>query len=323
MITLKVESCGDYWINPERFQQDLAAVPPEEEIELDLNNEGPSLSALGILGMLEEHCRTTGRDPKTVSFTRWHNPVEKIPAFGRRAPRQGVSHFLWLCESYITEISPSTHEYRFGMFVGRRTTGRMYMLQNMWRDYRDHCLFSLMSSRSIFDPRIKLDGFNLDDMDYWVPKDERSQFTDWCLSPPIDSIDGHAVHEQYDPNYNTNQDLLTHYHRFDIEIAIETYTRGVCFLPTEKTIRPITAGKPILVHGPRQFLARLRDLGFRTWCDYWDESYDDLEGTDRWSAMKQTIKYISSEQDLNPGIFKIAEYNRQHHQQLMVEHRPS
>ena len=69
------------------------------------------------------------------------------------------------------------------------------------------------------------------------------------------------------------------------------------------------AEKPILVYGPRNFLARLRDLyGFRTYSDHWDESYDDLEGAARWRAMWRAMQDISSE--ILDGVCEIARYNR-------------
>jgi hypothetical protein len=52
------------------------------------------------------------------------------------------------------------------------------------------------------------------------------------------------------------------------------------------------AAKPFLVYGPKNFLARLQDLGFKTYNNYWDESYDKLEGPQRWQAMQLVIDDI-------------------------------
>jgi len=46
---------------------------------------------------------------------------------------------------------------------------------------------------------------------------------------------------------------------------------------SEKTIHPIFARKPFLPFAAPYFLANLRDMGFKTFSDYWDESFDTIE----------------------------------------------
>lgn len=318
MITIPVYVSGDQWNNPKDVESILAGVPHDAPIALDLCAEGPSLEALGVLDMLRGWCAETKRDTSQIYLTHWSNNVESVEF--TRIDRSDVSHFFWMCENYITDIEPLTHEKRFGMFIGRRSISRMFMLWDVWCSHQESCIFSLMDDTTPYNPLAVL-GRSLDTVQEWIPQDKVDDFLSWCRDTPINSIDGHVVSDQYDPHHNTNRDLLSHYHRFDIEIVIETYTRGVCFLPTEKTVRPLTAAKPVLVHGPRDFLKRMRNLGFRTWHEYWDESYDRLEGAGRWHALRRVIDDLAV-CDLPREIFDIAEYNRQHHLELMSRHRP-
>ena len=97
----------------------------------------------------------------------------------------------------------------------------------------------------------------------------------------------------------------------------ESYTRGITFFPTEKTVRPLMAAKPFLVYGPKNYLENLHKLGFKTYQSLWDESYDCYEGPARWNAMKLVINSIMtlySEDRLSilQQAQKIAEYNRKH-----------
>ena len=49
-----------------------------------------------------------------------------------------------------------------------------------------------------------------------------------------------------------------------------------CFI-TEKTFKPMLHLQPFMIQGNRYTLRRLREAGYQTFSDIWDESYDELE----------------------------------------------
>jgi hypothetical protein len=141
---------------------------------------------------------------------------------------------------------------------------------------------------------------------------------EWYGRYPIASVDQMTVQDQFvtpESYVDTNRSLLNHYNRFAIEIVCETYTIGNTFFPTEKTIRPIMAAKPVLVYGPKYFLARLRTMGFQTYHDLWDESYDFYQGPERWHMIQKVMQFISEktpaeQQQLLAKAHEIALQNR-------------
>ena len=67
---------------------------------------------------------------------------------------------------------------------------------------------------------------------------------------------------------------------------------GHVFL-TEKTFKPIILKMGFLIAGCTGSLKKLKDLGFKTFSDYWDESYDTVDcDIYRRHALVETIKYI-------------------------------
>jgi len=50
-----------------------------------------------------------------------------------------------------------------------------------------------------------------------------------------------------------------------------------CFFITEKTFRPIMAKHPFIIVGRPHILKHLRDIGYKTFSPFIDESYDDIE----------------------------------------------
>jgi hypothetical protein len=141
---------------------------------------------------------------------------------------------------------------------------------------------------------------------------------EWYDKYTIPSVDQMTVRDQFttpDSYADTNRSLLNHYDQFAIEIVCETYTQGNTFFPTEKTIRPIMACKPVLVYGPQYFLARLRTLGFQTYHNLWDESYDLYQSAERWHMIQKVMQSISEktpdeQQQLLAKAHEIALHNR-------------
>ena len=126
------------------------------------------------------------------------------------------------------------------------------------------------------------------------------------------SIDNLAVHDQYTGQLDTNANLLNFYHKFQIELVAETCCLGETFFPTEKTIRPIVGRRPVLIFGPQNFLSNLKQLGFQTYSQCWDESYDNLEGQRRWQAMLEVIQHIVDHGYNVDQARSIAQHNAQH-----------
>jgi len=83
------------------------------------------------------------------------------------------------------------------------------------------------------------------------------------------------------------------YQHFLIDIVAETFTSGNCFFVTEKTVRPMLLKKPMIVMGSKNYLAYLRQLGFRTFADFWDEDYDGYEGIDRYARIVALIDSLA------------------------------
>jgi hypothetical protein len=187
----------------------------------------------------------------------------------------------------------------------------------LYHAYKHSSLLSCLSTVNVLPWQQPPVGVDLDLIQYWIESDFEKLFCQWCESNPVSSLDFHSIRDQYQPGINTNLDILQFYSKFDIELVSESYTRGDTFFPTEKTVRPIMAAKPVLIYGPRNFLLRLRQLGFETYHSVWDESYDQLEGPDRWHAIKHIIDSVmsstpSSRQDLLQRAGQIAMKNRLH-----------
>lgn len=63
---------------------------------------------------------------------------------------------------------------------------------------------------------------------------------------------------------------------------------------TEKITRPILNLHPQIIYGPTGVLEHLKSIGYKTFSDYWNEDYDNLNGDHKLYAIIEVIKKLSS-----------------------------
>jgi len=320
MIHIPIRVAGDVWANPRETQESLNCADPAQIWQLDLGAEGPSLTALGVVDAVVQRCRELNKPLDSVLVSGWFNFQDQIPFSRDYSSPRPISHFFWRSEEYSdAHYEPGPEMKKFALFVGRRTFARCRMIHDVWHEFRDQALLSLMQTAQKLPWHDNMPAINLETYRDWVQDHERDGFESWWSQCPVGSIDDYDVMDQYVDQPRTNWNIIQHYGRFHIEIVAETYTIGPCFFTTEKTIRPVVAKKPMLIYGPQNYLANLRDLGFQTWNDHWDESYDSFEGPERWYRIKRIMRDINIA-DLNPSI---TEHNKCRLAELIKEHSPT
>jgi hypothetical protein len=315
MITIPVQVCGDIWRNPAYVKQKLNNVNSTDSVELDFFYEGPCLKRIGLLDILK-NCQT--QDITLVNYPNLFGPIPyQIEYANPHVPRQ-LSHFFTMSLDYwIDNIAGIKQDaYVFGLFLGRDTVARNSILYDIVHEFPGKFLLSKLKSNEFVNPWKCLIGSQAIDFELEDSWSDGQNIVKWLSTHPIKSLDNRGLFDQYTLGHAvTEKTLLDYYDQFHIELVCETYTLGDTFFPTEKTVRPIMATKPILVYGPRHFLKNLRKLGFETYSTCWDESYDELEGWARWQAMKQLIPNIQPSKESQT----IADQNRKHLEKLIDE----
>jgi hypothetical protein len=284
MKTISVRVSGDTWLNQDQVEQQLKDIQDHDWVCFDTGAEGISLKHSGILDFIDQWVKTTGYSTDYVVI---NNPNNYEKTKYKNIYSSTANHFFPMSGHYQTSvpcIDPTVA--KFGFFVGRHTPMRNQMVNDVVDHYSEHFILSVMKSRFNANP-----------------------WTDHARD--ISSIDDTFVSDQYSGKIDTNLSLLTHYTKFQIELVAETMCCGETFFPTEKTIRPLLAGRPFLLFGPVNFLTNLKKLGFQTYNLCWDESYDQLEGNERWTAIKKNINNIIDYYDIDLAQ-KIAQHNQEH-----------
>jgi hypothetical protein len=84
------------------------------------------------------------------------------------------------------------------------------------------------------------------------------------------------------------------YEKSFISIVSETYFDNNILHLTEKTFKPMIYKHPFIILGPSNFLLKLKELGFKTFDNVWDESYDQThDHRERFHRIIQLVESIS------------------------------
>ena len=307
-MLVSIEVCGDHWINQHSVLDLLKqSASTDKKIMLDFNSEGPSFNLLGLTELINSY----GIDPDRVCILRFPNTLELLPY--RRVDLHIKSHFWSMSKQYSNdELLPWTKENKFSLFLGRRSIARCAIMYDMYHEFGSSTLLSLMEDQNQLPwDNDTTSGVNYESADQFIT----DTIATWWENVPVTSIDNKAVNHQYIKDATTNRDLLQFYNQFAVELVCETCTLGETFFVTEKTVRPIAACKPMIVYGPKNYLANLRKLGFKTWGSLWDEDYDNYSGIDRWQLIKTQLHYLQNMTDIdfataNEAAVEICLYNK-------------
>jgi len=302
-ITIPIEVSGDIWYNEQQVRQQLENLPGNVELTLDLHSEGPSLHRLGIVAVVDAWLARHRLPPDAITVTRWSNSGEHVAYKKFRCSIP--SHFWNYARDY--QLPPEQNfngvkKNLFGLFLGRSTVHRnviLYQVQQQWANrFLISRLTALTPEGTLVPEPWSIKNFKgwrlLETLADWAP-DNQQDIIDWFAEQKFSSLDNRTVRDQYgDPGNHLihNRSMLEHYHKFNIELVCESYTLGQTFFPTEKTARPIAGTRPWIIYAAPGYIQHLKRMGFRSFDSLWDESYDQLEGPARWTAMKLVVQQL-------------------------------
>lgn len=107
------------------------------------------------------------------------------------------------------------------------------------------------------------------------------------------------------------------YNQTQFEVVLETVFDDTKWHLTEKTLRPIACGQPFILVGTPGSLEYLRRYGFKTFGEFFDESYDQIQDpVQRLEAviklMQQLSKLSTAEQkNLHAQLHTVCNFNKQ------------
>ena len=296
---IKLQVIEDEVIN-EYELVDAITDPAKGSLEI-LIDEGPDLSVIKLFGRsfmesLHMLADNLGIDKKNIKITTY-NLVQDRSVWPNIEIQHPVEYFT-AAGRFEVPLNKKIQKH-FGLFVGTSRWHRLYLASMMHGLYKDKTMLSFWQHHlnNSLPANLRMDDVMLKDANESV----REHIINFVKQLPL-----HLDPDDINLNLNTGADItrgdwetpyeiLPYYNSIFMDIICETWHEGQCFLPNEKTGRPIIARTPFMAYAGRDFLKNLRRVGFQTFDRWWSEEYDNYEGIQRIQWMLLQIKNISSQ----------------------------
>jgi hypothetical protein len=175
----------------------------------------------------------------------------------------------------------SSKPYYFDALLGYERSHRLFVKDHLEKYHKDRCILTCYGNRV---ESIKISDIN--DSRYRWPHD-----VDVDQIPPDTDLFAALMVKYYRILINICYIIpIEVYNQTAYSIVAETCTDNSFVFVTEKTIKPMLARRLFVTFAGQYHLRHLKNLGFRTFDNVIDESYDLIEDPhERWTAAAQQI----------------------------------
>ena len=277
------------------------------DIVLYTNEEGCCLQSIGLYKILDLF--------KFKSVAIISNNIFEFHDVYQITNRNNYFKFFNVNRDY-TEFHSWNKSKIFGALYNRAIWHRIGLASHLSINYKSLSSINFRSNPRNADSRAL---FELQDLFEVDPKSIEN-FTQCYKEFPVQlkDIDDYTVGAT--TTKHTDQ-LCMLYPDFLIDVVAETFTSGQTFFVTEKTVRPMLLKKPFIVMGPKCFLIHLRQMGFKTFNNFWSEDYDGYPPKEKYKMILDLIDSIATKsiQELNEMYADMQEILDHNHNLLMTK----
>lgn len=276
-----------------------------QHIELTLNPEAICAQTLGLYEILD--CFEFA---SVIIGT--HNPLEQHEKYLIKYNKNNI--FARADGSAAEQYWTWNRSKKFLTLYGRPTANRLGLAAHLLANHSEHTHLHFSADK---DP----DSLQLFEMDKLLNYD-------LGMIEPVGKLLQHlpctvnSKQGYMKTNYNYQDALTAMYQDALIDVVSEAHVHGNTFFPTEKTFRPMWARRPFVVFGSENYLVYLRQMGFRTFGDFWDEDYDGYQGRERLLRIIKLIDDLSklSYNELETMFWNMS-YSLEHNYNLLKNQR--
>jgi len=286
MILVKT-SHSKIW-NPEKVVSDIIKEYTQQGNALiNLNSEGPCADAIGMYALLDYVCDSHNFDKTKITIQTSNFEEQHSEYTIKKTDQHWIKKTISAFNAINFTPSKQTAQNLFGCIYNLPSWDRLCLLSYIHRTNKHP---SLLQCNGTWQPH-RYNSYYLDSVTDYCPE-EFFNITDYLKTNPTT-----VLQDLTDKPITASEmmKVVSLYNDFFIDIVSETYTHGLTFFITEKTLRPILAITPFIINGPQGYLSTLKsDYGIKTFSNWWSEDYDQYSGYQRLQEIYKVIDYLSS-----------------------------
>jgi len=312
MITFEIFVLEKEILNTEELYECLESFKINNDNLTLVIGEGPDLKEIyhnnrTLIDILENFCNNNRIDKNRI----------KIETGNLLQPNYWPNIFRFLgCDVFLAgQTHKGPYEYNkqikkhFGCFVGSARFFRLCLSSYLYLYHRDKTLQTFQQKEF--------------PINYYLKQTENIELKNniknfYPVLPlnkdPVAADNGYI-------NWDKAFYIIDKYNDFFLDVVCETWHNGITFYPTEKTGRALFTKTPFIVFGPKNYLSNLQKIGYKTFSNIIDESYDQYTGEERLDRMNKEIDKIAtmSLDDLN-FLQKDLEPLLEHNKKIYLSH---
>ena len=264
-----------------------------------LINEGPDLSVIKLFGksfveslhMLTDALAIDKQKIKIITY----NLIQDCSVWPNVEIQHATEYFTE-ADRFEVPLNKKIQKH-FGVFVGTSRWHRLYIASMVHGLYKDKTMMSFWQHHLNNDlpANLLMDDVMLKDANESL----RQNMFDFVKHLPLHlneedvKINDNKGADITRGDWETPYEILPYYNKIFLDIVCETWHEGECFLPNEKTGRPIIAKTPFIAYAGRGFLRNLKKIGFQTFDRWWSEEYDNYQGIQRIQRMLFQVRKVA------------------------------
>ena len=249
----------------------MQAVQRNNDIIISLNSEGPCAESLGVYQLLDKLCNLTNYDSNRITIETCnlleHNNkycVIKTP------PIRWISDLQKIVKNgQIPLKTINANTKHFGHFIGHSSRARLAVASWLYKNHQSKTLQTFHTT-----PKNELHKEFIGLEDLWL-----NNYEDQFIDNAVDFLKRTPLkYDTVGPGPIQNEKMygiIGAYSNVFVDIVCNTYITGNTFYIDEKLWRPVITRTPFIVHGPKNFIKNLRELGFQTFDRWWNEGFSE------------------------------------------------
>jgi hypothetical protein len=243
----------------------------DQPVRISLNGEGPCAEHIGLYDLLDRICSAHSWpkhliEIETANFLEQHSEYQ-IRRVHQAYELQDTQRLLKMDLPTVKQFDNIRH---FGHFIGHSNQHRLHLASYLYAEHSEqtvqsyHCCVTEPYHRE----HIGLETF----MANGATAVEIDRAHRLLSAGPI-TLD---LPPLTDPIPAANLlGVVDYYPQFFVELASLGFYSGRTFYIDEKIWRPVLMRTPFIVQGPQNLIRNLRQFGFETFHDFWDEGYSE------------------------------------------------